>query len=62
MAIVILGGLVTTTLLDLFVFPALYLRYGAGREPDLELVPVAQVTQARMLGGIAEVSGMSAGK
>jgi Cu/Ag efflux pump CusA len=28
MAIVILGGLVTTTLLSLFVMPALYLRYG----------------------------------
>jgi Cu/Ag efflux pump CusA len=28
MAVVILGGLVTTTLLSLFVLPALYLRYG----------------------------------
>ena len=28
MAIVILGGLVTTTLLSLFALPALYLRYG----------------------------------
>ncbi|HEY3207207.1 MAG TPA: efflux RND transporter permease subunit [Gaiellaceae bacterium] len=31
MAIVILGGLFTSTLLNLFVVPALYLRYGAGR-------------------------------
>ena len=30
MAIVILGGLVTSTLLNLFVVPALYLRFGAG--------------------------------
>ena len=30
MAVVILGGLVTSTLLNLFVVPALYLRYGAG--------------------------------
>jgi len=30
MAIVILGGLVTSTLLNLFVLPALYLRFGAG--------------------------------
>jgi Cu/Ag efflux pump CusA len=30
MAIVILGGLVTSTLLNLFVIPALYLRFGAG--------------------------------
>ena len=28
MAVVILGGLVTTTFLSLFVLPALYLRYG----------------------------------
>ena len=37
MAIVILGGLVTSTLVNLFVLPALYLRFGAGREPDLGL-------------------------
>ncbi len=30
MALVILGGLATSTLLTLFVLPALYLRYGAG--------------------------------
>jgi Cu/Ag efflux pump CusA len=35
MAIVIFGGLVTTIYLDLFVLPALYLRYGASREADL---------------------------
>jgi Cu/Ag efflux pump CusA len=35
MAIVILGGLVTTILLDLFALPALYLRFGASREADL---------------------------
>ena len=35
MAIVILGGLVTSTLLNLFVLPALYLRFGASREPIL---------------------------
>ena len=28
MAVVILGGLVTSTLLNLFVLPALYLRFG----------------------------------
>jgi len=31
MAIVILGGLVTSTLLNLFLVPALYLRFGKGR-------------------------------
>ena len=30
MAIVILGGLVTSTLLNLFVVPSLYLRFGRG--------------------------------
>jgi Cu/Ag efflux pump CusA len=35
MAIVILGGLVTSTLLNLFVMPSLYLRFGAiGRSPS----------------------------
>ena len=32
MAVVILGGLVTSTLLNLFVVPALYLRFGRGRD------------------------------
>jgi Cu/Ag efflux pump CusA len=31
MAIVILGGLVTSTLLNLFVVPVLYLRFGKGQ-------------------------------
>jgi Cu/Ag efflux pump CusA len=34
MAVVILGGLVTSTLLTLFVVPALYLRFGFNSEPD----------------------------
>ncbi len=39
MVIVILGGLVTSTLVSLFVLPALYLQYGAGRESNLEMGP-----------------------
>jgi Cu/Ag efflux pump CusA len=31
MAIVILGGLITSTLLNLFVVPSLYLRWGRAR-------------------------------
>jgi len=34
MAIVILGGLVTSTLLNLFITPSLYLRFGRGRQAD----------------------------
>jgi len=36
MAIVILGGLVTSTLLSLFVVPSLYLRFGAGVAPETQ--------------------------
>jgi Cu/Ag efflux pump CusA len=42
MGIVILGGLVTTTLLNLFVLPSLYLRFGRtrrGHEHGAVLVP-----------------------
>ena len=35
LAVVILGGLVTSTLLNLFVVPVLYLRLGSIRESDL---------------------------
>ena len=31
MAVVILGGLVTSTMLNLFLLPAIYLRYGEER-------------------------------
>jgi Cu/Ag efflux pump CusA len=36
MAIVILGSLLTSTLLILFALPALYLRFGSVQEPELE--------------------------
>ncbi len=39
MVIVILGGLVTSMLVSLFVLPALYLQYGARRASDLEMSP-----------------------
>jgi CzcA family heavy metal efflux pump len=47
MAVVILGGLVTSTLLNLFILPALYLRFGSGtglpaNDPTLaELAPAS---------------------
>jgi Cu/Ag efflux pump CusA len=40
-AIVVIGGLITTTWLNLFVMPALYLRFGASREAELALQPVS---------------------
>jgi Cu/Ag efflux pump CusA len=46
MAIIIMGGMLVSTLLNLFVLPALYLRYGASREVDLELLPVADLPAA----------------
>jgi CzcA family heavy metal efflux pump len=36
-AVVILGGLVTATVFSLYIVPALYVRLGGGREPDLGL-------------------------
>ena len=39
MSIVVVGGMFSTMLLDLFVLPVLSLRYGASREPDLDLAP-----------------------
>jgi Cu/Ag efflux pump CusA len=35
MAVVVLGGLVTSTLLYLFVVPALYLSLGSSPEPEV---------------------------
>ena len=35
MAIVLLGGLITATILNLFVVPSLYLRFGKGRGNQL---------------------------
>jgi Cu/Ag efflux pump CusA len=46
MAIIILGGLVTSTWLNLFAMPALYLRFGASREPELGLHPAAEAPAA----------------
>jgi Cu/Ag efflux pump CusA len=39
MAIVILGGLVTSTMLNLFVVPSLYLRFGKPRARTSDVVP-----------------------
>jgi CzcA family heavy metal efflux pump len=44
-AITILGGLVTSTFYTLFIVPALYLRFGESREPDLGLVPAPAASE-----------------
>jgi Cu/Ag efflux pump CusA len=40
-ALIILGGLVTSTLVTLLVTPAIYLSLGASREADIELQPAS---------------------
>ena len=44
---VVLGGLVTTTLVNVFVTPALYLRFSAASEPDAE-PSLAEALQRRV--------------
>jgi Cu/Ag efflux pump CusA len=43
LAIIVVGGLIVSTLLNLVALPALYLRYGANREVDLGLQPAADL-------------------
>ncbi len=49
-AITILGGLVTATLLNLFILPALYLRLRVSSVQELDLSP----TEQRTVGGMSE--------
>jgi CzcA family heavy metal efflux pump len=59
MAIVMLGGLITSTLLALFVLPVLYLRFGAGAEPE----PVAETpgpSAAEPVAGDREIAAQPA--
>ena len=46
MAVVILGGLVTSTLLNLFILPALYLRFGRGTAQPAEGLAVPELAPA----------------
>jgi Cu/Ag efflux pump CusA len=50
MATVILGGLVTTALISLFVLPALYLRFQTGRDerPDHDIIIVDEAVEETM--------------
>jgi Cu/Ag efflux pump CusA len=53
MAVVILGGLVTSTLLSLFGVPAMYILFGARREPDLGLEAVTVVSATEVQGAMS---------
>ena len=50
LAVVILGGLVTSTLLNLFIVPALYLKYGrsALATPEDDDLVVAEAQSSRI--------------
>jgi Cu/Ag efflux pump CusA len=48
MVIVFLGGLVTATIYTLAGVPALYVLFGAAREPELEALPVTVVAEGDM--------------
>jgi predicted RND superfamily exporter protein len=58
MAIVMLGGLITTTLLSLFVLPVLYLRFGASAQPEpateTPLPPAVAAERSRRFGRTPE--------
>ncbi|GJL77810.1 MAG: cation transporter [Nitrospinaceae bacterium] len=45
MAIVILGGLLTSTLLTLFVVPVLYFKFGSVSQKEKDVVPVFEVSK-----------------
>lgn len=49
MAVVILGGLVTSTLLNLFILPAFYLRFGRGAGRLADGLPIPE--SVRVSGG-----------
>jgi Cu/Ag efflux pump CusA len=52
LAVVVLGGLVTSTLLSLFVIPTLYLRFGSSPEPEgVHSLMASLLGRARARGG-----------
>ena len=51
MAVVLLGGLVTSTLLNLFVLPTLYLAVGVTAVPDAEFAVPERLSEAPAMGG-----------
>lgn len=50
MALVILGGLVTSSLVNLFVVPSLIPRSGASAQPEMASIPIEQVPDPHAIG------------
>jgi len=48
MSMVILGGLVTSTFFTLFGVPAIFLMFGGGSEPALDLDPIMVSTEEKV--------------
>jgi multidrug efflux pump subunit AcrB len=46
MAVVIVGGLITSTLVNLFIVPALYLRFGHSAQPAPAPAPIEAASPA----------------
>jgi hypothetical protein len=61
LAVVVLGGLITTTIFSLAGVPAMYLLFGEKREPDLDL-PVTVVTEEEMREAMERVGQMGEAK
>jgi len=59
MAIVIVGGLLISTLVNLFILPTLYLRLRVKPAQELELAPITLSAEQARLGGMSEAAGMS---
>ncbi|MCI0694771.1 efflux RND transporter permease subunit [candidate division KSB1 bacterium] len=57
LAVVVIGGLITATIFSLAGVPAMYLLFGAKREPDLDL-PITVVTEEEMREAMARVGEM----
>jgi len=61
MAIAIVGGLITSTLLNLFILPTLYLSLRVSSEQELELSPVTVPAEQAMVGGMSGAPALRAG-
>jgi CzcA family heavy metal efflux pump len=50
LALVVLGGLVTSTLVTLFIVPSLYLRSGISAEPEEAAIPIEPAAEPQVIG------------